>query len=546
MMSHDSDQQLLDRFAARQDQTALAEIVRRYIGMVHAAADRQVRDPHLAADITQAVFIVLVRKAPSLRAETNLSAWLFTVTRHAVANARRVQARQRIHETHMATITRDRSAPPADVNAEVADEIRSVLDDGIAKLSHVERTSVLMHFFGNKSHREVGAELGMTEEAARKRVARSVEKLRTILTHRRGGAVTAGATTSVALASVMTAEGAIGATVAGQPALVTSTASVAALVNTLTTASAATSVAAMIAQGVLRSLRASRAKFAIAMGIVALMLIGVTSILAYTRHVGAPISRSPVPVNPLALQIGQATRVEFLGASTYPPDANSWIAAGGEPIALPDDRLLNVNLQTAVPPQYEVAVRVERPTSEVMRLHIAGSDAGSNMTYHDGDAIVVVAVFSFSSSVDTAKMELAIADGEWKTLASNDRPNQPARVDVAGIGSISFDAITGDGNATSVIVRHGRLADHHQLVAIDRDGGEHVATNMAVTVFPPNLISKCEFDLPADRIARIVLQTRPFSRSVDFDEIALTADRRTHPTIKLRDMTTAPENTKRP
>ncbi|MBC8107102.1 MAG: sigma-70 family RNA polymerase sigma factor [Anaerolineae bacterium] len=545
-MLHDSDQQLLDRFAARQDHAALAEIVRRYIGLVHAAAHRQVRDPHLAADITQAVFIVLVRKAPSLRADTNLAAWLFTVTRHAVANARRVQARQRIHETQMATITRAQSAPPADKNAEVADEIRSVLDDGIAKLSHVERTSVLMHFFGNKSHCEVGAELGMTEEAARKRVARSVEKLRTILTHRRGGAVTSGATTSAVLASVMSAESALGATIAGQSALVASTANVALLSNALATASGGGAFAVVIAQSVMRTLRASRAKLAVAMSVVALLLIGVTTILAFARH-GPSIARSPAPIiPPLALSIGPATRVDFLGASIYPPDANSWLSAGGGPIALPDERLLNVSLPTAVPPQYEVAVRVERPTSEVMRLHVAGSDAGSNMMYHDGDAIVVVAVFSFGTSRDTAKMELAIADGDWKTLASNDRPNQSTRVDVPGVGSIAFDAITSDDDATtSIIVRHGRLADHHQLVAMDLDGAAHVASQMAVTILSPSLNSRCQFDLPTDRIARIVLQTRPFSRFVDFDEISLGPDRLTKPTIKLRNATSTSENSKR-
>src|SRR4051812_17672043 len=102
-----SDRQLIDRFVATQDQDALSEIVRRYLGFVHSAARRQVRDPHLASDITQAVFIVLVRKAGTLRRDTVLPAWLFSVTRHAVANARRIRNRQQANLSRMSDMTRE-------------------------------------------------------------------------------------------------------------------------------------------------------------------------------------------------------------------------------------------------------------------------------------------------------------------------------------------------------------------------------------------------------------------------------------------------------
>ncbi|CAN5590684.1 hypothetical protein BH09PLA1_BH09PLA1_29810 [soil metagenome] len=528
MMSQCSDQQLLDRFTSRQDQAALAEIVRRYIGLVNAAARRQVRDPHLAADITQAVFIVLVRKAPSLRVDTNLPAWLFTVTRHAVANARRVQARQRIHETHMATITREQSAPPADIGAEIADEIRSVLDDGLAKLSHLERASVLMHFFGSKSHREVGEKLGMTEEAARKRISRSLEKLRTFLIHRRGDEVTHdAATTSAALASVMISENAWGAAIAAQSELVASTANVALLANEVTATGAS-----KIAQSVLRTIgRASRVRIAAAIAAL-LVLIGVTSIVAFTHRAPSRLLTASPPA--LAVRIGSSTNVEFIGASTYPPARDSWFSADGSSINLPDDRLLDVNLPTAVPPQYEVAVRIDRPRSEAMRLHVDGSDAGSNMMYHDGDALVMVAVFSFGSPRDTAKLELAIADGPWSSVAANDQPDRVARLDT-NFGVVAFNPIATVEAGAAVVVQHERFDGQHQLVAIDRDGGEHIASAMSVSMLGPRPISNCRFDLPPEAIARIVLRTRPFSRFVDFEDVSLSADRPTKPTIKLRE-----------
>src|SRR3954471_5768467 len=98
-MTELSDHQLLDRFRADHDRDALDALARRYIGLVYSAASRHVRDPHLAEDITQAVFIVLVRNARSIRADAVLPAWLFTVTRHAAMNAVRMRDRRRFHET---------------------------------------------------------------------------------------------------------------------------------------------------------------------------------------------------------------------------------------------------------------------------------------------------------------------------------------------------------------------------------------------------------------------------------------------------------------
>src|ERR1051325_7774688 len=155
-MAQLTDQELLDRVREARDQQALGEIVRRYLGFVQASALRQVRDPHLAADIAQAVFIVLVRKADSMRRDAVLPAWLFAVTRHAVANARRVQARRQLHESNKAMMTRDATVEPSDARAELTDQIRHVLDDGIARLPRVERSSLLLHFFESQTHKQIG------------------------------------------------------------------------------------------------------------------------------------------------------------------------------------------------------------------------------------------------------------------------------------------------------------------------------------------------------------------------------------------------------
>src|SRR5580765_6680967 len=116
-MDNRDDTLLLTDFARTGSQSSFAELVRRHINLVYGAARRQVAgDCHLADDVTQAVFMILAKKAASLRNGAVLPAWLISTTRYAASNARALESRRRRHEHKAAAM-----APISHVAVDPAD-----------------------------------------------------------------------------------------------------------------------------------------------------------------------------------------------------------------------------------------------------------------------------------------------------------------------------------------------------------------------------------------------------------------------------------------
>jgi RNA polymerase sigma factor (sigma-70 family) len=173
-----TDDQLLREYVQSKSADAFGELAARHTHWVYSGALRQVRDPHIAEDVAQAVFIILAQKAPKLAVNTVLNAWLFQVTRYASGHALRANARRTRHERMAATMLPETSNPNADSTWQ---QIQPSLDEMVGLLRHDDRQAILLRFYQQKSMADVGAALNVSEDAAKKRVAKALERLRHML-----------------------------------------------------------------------------------------------------------------------------------------------------------------------------------------------------------------------------------------------------------------------------------------------------------------------------------------------------------------------------
>jgi RNA polymerase sigma factor (sigma-70 family) len=185
-----SDLDLLVEYVDAGSEAAFEELVRRHSSLVYSSARRRAGSA-LADDVTQAVFLILARKAPTLcrRPLSSLAGWLYRATRFAAAEARRTQARrlerEQLAQQFEQESTQERSAAMDTTQRRDAEaEILPLLDEALDRLGRRDREAVLLRFFQNASFAQVGAAMGISENAAAQRVGRALDRIRDFLCRR--------------------------------------------------------------------------------------------------------------------------------------------------------------------------------------------------------------------------------------------------------------------------------------------------------------------------------------------------------------------------
>ncbi|MGB7749761.1 MAG: TIGR03435 family protein [Verrucomicrobiia bacterium] len=307
------DMRLVREYVSRQSESAFAALVSRHTNLVYSAALRQTRDPQLAEEVTQVVFIILARKAASLGAKTILTGWLYRTACYVSGSAlkRELRRQHREQEAYM----------QSELDAQAGStwkQLSPLLDEAMLRLGRTDRDALVLRFFEGRSLNEVGSALGASEEAAKKRVNRALEKLRNFFAKRGVSSTTAIIAETISAHSVQAAPVALAksiTTVAFAKGAATST-------STLT-----------LIKGALKIMAWTKAKTAIVVGTSVLLAVGTTTVTVKEIHDHRMYSWE-VP-NPNIGLLGQAPpQVTILPAKFLKSGGAGWAANNGRVLGI--------------------------------------------------------------------------------------------------------------------------------------------------------------------------------------------------------------------
>lgn len=185
----------LQQFVRRGDQAAFGELARRHLDLVYATALRKVGDEGGAEEVAQRVLIALAKKAWRFAPGDSLPAWLYRATLLEANQWLRAEVRRKRREQMAAELGALMKTPdePSALRA-----LLPLLDEALLSLREKDRTALLLRFYEGKSLRELGATLGVSEDAAQKRVAGALHSLAQFF-QRRGFRTATIASTAAAL-----------------------------------------------------------------------------------------------------------------------------------------------------------------------------------------------------------------------------------------------------------------------------------------------------------------------------------------------------------
>jgi RNA polymerase sigma factor (sigma-70 family) len=302
-----NDMDLMREYARDHSEPAFAGLVQRHINLVYSVALRLTGNSEDAQDVTQAVFIILARKAAGLRERTVLTGWLYETTRFTAARFIRTRVRRQIREQE-AYMQSSLNEPDTDG---VWRQLSPLLEEAMTQLGEKDRALLALRFFENKSGAETAAALGIQEWAVHKRTSRAVEKLRSFFS-RRGVSVSAG----VLIAAV--SANSLQAAPAGLAVTVTAAAAKGAAVSgsTLT-----------LVKGALKLMAWAKAKTAIIATAGVILATGATAIVVKEiAPAGGSDGRGPVEMQ-MKWQAGRkyAMHRETIQTETKPPNQSKQV-----------------------------------------------------------------------------------------------------------------------------------------------------------------------------------------------------------------------------
>jgi RNA polymerase sigma factor (sigma-70 family) len=306
------DMALLREYAAGNSEAAFETLVLRRVDFVYSMALRQVRDPHLAEEVTQAVFIILAQKAGRISGQTILAGWLFRTTRFAALAQMRADAKRRRREQE-ANMQSEIQPTAPDLFWE---QMSPLLDEALATLGETDRQAVLLRFFENKSLAEVGHSLGTGEDTARKRVSRALEKL-----HRYFSKHGISSTTD-ALAGAISAN-----SVQAAPAMLANSVTAVAIAK----GAAASGSTLTLIKGALKIMAWTKAKTAIIAGTAVILAAGTAAVVIKTAHSGHNTPEIPARLKAFIVEKEAQIRAKGKDVSVFKPfveaaDRSDWLA----------------------------------------------------------------------------------------------------------------------------------------------------------------------------------------------------------------------------
>jgi RNA polymerase sigma factor (sigma-70 family) len=354
-----TDHQLLDRFRPARDADAFTALVQRHGPMVHGVCCRILPDGNDADDAFQATFLVLARKADSIRQGNSVGGWLHGVAARLAARSRADASRRRKHERQAAAMQTEVLGPQA-----LWPEVRPILDEELSRLPEKYRLPVVLRYLQGKSHEETAQELGCPAGTLSWRLAQARELLAKRLARR-------GVVLSAAVLETLLADKACSAAL---PPALTTAAVQAGLAFVAGQTCAGSTQAMLLAEGAMKAMIVTKLKAAAVVLLTLGMLCGAWAVLAY-RNGGAVNMVLAVPsetetkpeqpggkaVNDLKL-ILSADKTETVmkadGSDAEPVNLKaSFLNVSDKPIVLDHVHLSILKLTTEVTPPNAEAVR---------------------------------------------------------------------------------------------------------------------------------------------------------------------------------------------